>query len=224
MRACVLTFVLLFATGLAHADKVYKWVDAQGNVLYTDQPRKGAQEIKIVAAPANAAQASQIVRQQLAAFAAVVEPDRSKPSAVTLSAPANEETIRDNDGNVTVAFRVQPEPRDGERIRLTLDGSVVGTDVNPPGIVLSGLDQGTHTLQATVTDRSGRVLVRSDLVTFYLKHDSSLAPAGPGNYPQTYPPQPYPAAYPPQPYTPVYPPSGAPKPNNPPSGTTKLGR
>jgi len=223
MRAAVLTFVLVLATGFAHADKVYKWVDAQGNVLYTDQPRNGAQEIRIARPSVSAAQASQSVREQLAALAAVVEPDRSKPSAVTLSAPANEETIRNNDGNVTVAFRVQPEPRSGERIRLTLDGNVVDAEVSPPGIVLSGLDQGTHTLQAAVTDGSGRVLTRSDLVTFYLKHDSTLAPAGPGNYPQTYPPQPYPAAYPPQPYTPVYPPSGAPKPNNPSSAAPKAG-
>lgn len=224
MRAGVLTFVLLFTTGLAHADKVYKWVDAQGNVLYTDQPRNGAQEVKIARPATSAAQASETVRQQLAALAAVVEPDRSKPSAVTLSAPANEETIRNNDGNVTVALRMQPEPRNGERVRLTLDGGMVDTEVNPPGIVLAGLDQGTHTLQASVTDSSGRVLVRSDMVTFYLKHDSSLTPAGPGNYPQTYPPQPYTAVYPPQPYKPVYPASGTPKPNNPPSGAPKSGR
>src|SRR5262245_47561338 len=140
MRAAFLTFALLSATTLAHADRVYKWVDAQGNVLYTDQPRKGAQEMKIAGPSTSAAQAAQSVRQQLEALAAVVEPVGAKPSAVTLSAPANEETIRDNDGNVTVAFRVEPGPRNGERIRLTLDGRVVGADVSPPGIVLSGLD------------------------------------------------------------------------------------
>jgi len=69
MRAAVLTFVLVLATGFAHADKVYKWVDAQGNVLYTDQPRNGAQEIRIARPSVSAAQALQSVREQLAALA-----------------------------------------------------------------------------------------------------------------------------------------------------------
>ena len=58
MRTTLLLFALLFASTSAQADKVYKWVDAQGNVLYTDQPRKGAQEIKIAKQPPSAAVAS----------------------------------------------------------------------------------------------------------------------------------------------------------------------
>ena len=211
MRACVLTFVLLFAAGLAHADKVYKWVDAQGNVLYTDQPRKGAQEINIPKPSTSAAQASQTVKQQLAALAAVVEPDRSKPPAVTLSSPANEETIRDNEGNVLVVFGVEPGLRVGDRVRLALDGHVVQADAIPPGLLLSGLDQGTHTLEATLTDGNGKVQARSDVVTFYLKHYSINSPHGPGNYPQTYPVQPYSSVSPTPAYKPVYPSASAPK-------------
>ena len=213
MRATLLTFALLFASTAVYADKVYKWVDAQGNVLYTDQPRNGAQEIKIVASrPAGAPRASEATPRQSGSFASVEqEPFRY---SVTLSAPTNEETIRDNDGNVTVALRVAPGLRggNGDRIKLALDGSVLDTDVSPPGIVLAGLDQGSHTLQATLTDGNGRVLVRSELVTFYLKHWSLDDPTGPGTYPPTYPRQPYPVASPAQPYRPVYPPSGVPKP------------
>jgi len=142
----------------------------------------------------------------------VVEPDRSKPSAVTLSAPANEETIRDNEGNVLVVFGVKPGLRAGDRVRLALDGQLVEADAIPPGLLLSGLDQGTHTLQATVIDGSGKVQARSDLVTFYLKHYSINSPRGPGNYPPTYTVQPYPSVSPTQPYKPVYPSASAPKP------------
>jgi hypothetical protein len=131
-----------------------------------------------------------------------------------LSAPTNEETIRDNAGNVTIALRVVPELRtgSGDQIRLTLDGSLLEAAFSPPGIVLAGLDQGSHTVQAAVTDKDGRVLIRSDPVEFYLKHWSLDNPIGPGNYPATYPPQPYKPVYPAQVYPPVYPPSGAPKP------------
>ena len=204
MRSCVLTFVLLFATGLAHADKVYKLVDAQGNVLYTDQPRKGAREVDIAVQPAPP------VPRQLAALAPVRQ-NRATPPTLTLSAPSNEETIRDNEGNVLVVFGVEPGLRAGDRVRLAIDGRVVEADAIPPGLLLSGLDQGTHTLQATLTDGSGNVQARSDLVTFYLKHYSINSPHGPGNYPQTYPVQPYPSVSPTPAYKPVYPSAAAPK-------------
>jgi Domain of unknown function (DUF4124) len=204
MRATLLIFALLFASTEAQADKVYKWVDAQGNVLYTDQPRKGAREIKIAKQPPSAAPTT----------LASVQDDRSRYSAVMLVVPTNEDTIRDNAGDVKVAVNVVPSLRAdlGDRIRLSLDGGALETDVSSSEVVLSGLDQGTHILQAVVTDKNGRVLASSDPVEIYLKHWSLLNPIGPGNYPATYPPQPYPPVYPKQVYTPVYPPSGAPKP------------
>jgi hypothetical protein len=205
MRTTLLIFALLFASTSAQADKVYKWVDAQGNVLYTDQPRKGAQEIKIAKQPPSSAVASK----------ASVNEDTFRYSAVTLAEPTNEGTIRDNEGNVRVSVNVVPPLRydRGDQIRLRLDGSALNVDPNSSEVVLTGLDQGAHTLQATVTDRAGRVLISSDPVEFYLKHWSLDNPIGPGNYPATYPPQPYTPVYPKQVYTPVYPPQGAPKPS-----------
>ena len=181
MRATLVIFTLLFAATGAQADKVYKWVDAEGNVLYTDQPRKGAQEVKIAKQPPSTVVAS---------YASVNE-DRFRYSAVTLAEPTNEGTIRDNEGNVKVSINVVPPLRSdrGDQIRLSLDGSVLNTDPISSDVVLAGLDQGAHTLQATVTDRAGRVLISSDPVEFYLKHSSINDPRGPSIYPPVYPSQ-----------------------------------
>jgi hypothetical protein len=216
MRPTLLIVALLLASPCAHAGKVYKWVDDQGNVLYTDQPRKGAQEIKIAAAPpASVVRASEQTRRQPGSSSfASMETESVKYSAVTFGSPTNEETIRDNAGNVTVALNVVPglAASRGDQVKLTLDARPLDGDFSPPGVVLAGLDQGIHTLQATVIDKDGRVLISSDPVVFYLKHWSLNDPIGPGNYPTTYPPQPYTPVYPAQVYTPVYPPSGTPKP------------
>ena len=181
MSARLLIFALLLVSTGAQADKVYKWVDAEGNVLYTDQPRKGAQEIKIAKQPPSTAVAS---------YASVAE-DRFRYSAVTLAAPTNEGTIRDNEGNVPVSVNVVPPLRSdrGDQIKLSLDGSALNTDPSSSEVVLAGLDQGAHTLQATVTDRTGRVLISSDPVEFYLKHWSINDPRGPSIYPPVYPSQ-----------------------------------
>ncbi len=213
MRPTLLIFALLLASTAAQAGKVYKWVDEQGNVLYTDQPRKGAREIKIAASPpASAARASQAASRKPGSFLSREE-EGFKYTAVTLSAP-NEDTIRDNAGNVALALNVVPDvvASRGDRIKLTLDGRALDSDYYPPEVMLPGLDQGSHTIQATVTDKDGRVLIRSEPLVFYLKHWSLDNPIGPGNYPATYPPQPYKPVYPSQVYTPVYPPQGATKP------------
>jgi len=181
MRTTLLIFALLFASTSAQADKVYKWVDAQGNVLYTDQPRKGAQEIKIAKQPPTPAPTA----------LASVQRDRARYAAVTVAVPTNEDTIRDNAGDVKVAVDVVPPLRTdlGDRIKLSLDGGALETDVSSPEVVLSGLDQGTHTLQAVVTDNNGRVLASSDPVEFFLKHWSIFNPRGPAIYPPVYPSQ-----------------------------------
>jgi hypothetical protein len=216
MRFTLLIFALLFASTAAHAGKVYKWVDEQGNVMYTDQPRKGAQEIKIAASPpANVARPSQTSPRELNSFASRDEA-LSRYSALTFSMPTKEETVRDNAGNVTIALNVVPSVAAGrgDRIKVRLDGHVLDADFDAPEVVLAGVDQGTHTLQAAVTDKNGRVLISSDTVTFYVKYWSLNNPIGPGNYPATYPPQPYPPVYPSPVYPPVYPPSGTPKPKH----------
>jgi len=181
MLPTLLVLALLVASTSAQADKVYKWTDAQGNVLYTDQPRPGAREIKIARQPPGVA---------LGSFASLNE-SRFRYSAVTLLAPTHEGTIRDNEGNVKVAVNVVPPLRadHGDQIRLSLDGRVLDTDLNSSEVVLSGLDQGTHTLQAAVTDKAGRVLIRSDPVEFYLKHWSINDPRGPAIYPPLFPSQ-----------------------------------
>ena len=215
MRITLLIFALLVASTSAQAGKVYKWVDDQGNVVYTDQPRKGAQEIKIAKSPPASVvrAAAGALPRQPSSFASREE-GPFRYSALTFNTPTKEDTIRDNAGNVTIALNVVPDvvASRGDRIKVTLDGRVLDADFGAPEVVLPGLDQGAHVLQAAVTDKDGRVLISSDPVTFYLKHWSLDDPIGPGNYPATYPPQPYPPVYPKQVYTPVYPPQGAPKP------------
>jgi hypothetical protein len=56
-RAAVVLAALLVA-GAAAADKVYRWVDRQGQVHYSDQPAPNAQEVEINAVAPAAAIAS----------------------------------------------------------------------------------------------------------------------------------------------------------------------
>jgi hypothetical protein len=204
--SALLCALLILAPAWGQAAKVYKWTDDQGNVIYSDTPRPGAEEIEVPTEPAG------IVP---------VPPERMAPAkeaapqdgygALIVASPSNDQIIDDPGGRVAVSLAVEPplRTRDGDAVRLILDGQTLETRYSGSEIVIPGVPRGTHTLQAEVVSRAGNVLVVSQTVTFHVQLPSSQAPAGPP--PEGEPPM-YPPAYPPQPYPPTYQPVYPPQP------------
>ena len=66
LGALALLFLAAAAT-TGHADEMYKTVDAQGHVTFSDHPLSSAsQRISVDVAPANAAEAARLTREQAA--------------------------------------------------------------------------------------------------------------------------------------------------------------
>jgi len=211
MKAAAILSALLLAMPIAaHAAKIYKWTDPQGNVIYSDTPLPGAVEMEVPTGPAgivpvpprDPAQPRQPVAQP-AAY-----------QALKVVSPADQQVLENTGGLVNVSLAVAPslQVAEGHAIRLRLDGRTLDTRYPGAEIALSSVQRGEHTLAAEVVDRAGAVLIASAAVTFTLHEPSSETPAGPDTYPptvpgQVYPPT-YPPVYPPQPY----PPAGRPKP------------
>ena len=82
-------------------------------------------------------------------------------------------SIRDNAGNVNVDVSLEPALRSGDKIDLLLDGQSVGGG-NKTAITLTDMERGTHSLQALVKDASGKVVARSNTVTFTLQRRSVI--------------------------------------------------
>lgn len=89
--------------------------------------------------------------------------------------------MHDNAGNVGVAVAVEDGAvlPPGYRIRLLLDGEPAAPDVRDLQFQLTGVDRGTHRLEAMIVDEQGRVLTRSAPVTFTVWQASRLNPRGP---------------------------------------------
>jgi hypothetical protein len=95
--------------------------------------------------------------------------------AISITAPAADETIHSNSGDVSVAVTVAPRLARGESIVISLDGRDVarGADQTVP---LAGVVRGTHALQARLVDAQGDVLAQSGEVTFHMWQASRLFP------------------------------------------------
>lgn len=166
LRSAALVCLLLPA--LAHA-VICKTVDDEGVVNYADVP--AAECANPVKLPDYSRYSPRTIR--------VPPPTTSKATAVPLPfdgyqsmqviAPENEGTVRSNEGQVSVGIALQPDLQPGHLVRLQLDGETVSGKFDSVGIQLSGVDRGTHSLEAAIVDGNGRTLIEAPTVRFTLR-------------------------------------------------------
>ncbi|MDY6978303.1 MAG: DUF4124 domain-containing protein [Pseudomonadota bacterium] len=214
---CMIALLLLSLPAVA-ADKVYKKVNPDGSVEYSDQPMEGSEELSVEQAPATRFEKSPDINYQ--------PPQRQREDAsryeVTITSPGNDESIRDNAGNVTLQGNVQPGLQGGHQLRWTLDGEPL--EQTGATVSLTNVDRGTHTVRLEVVGRDATVLGASEPVTFHLLRRSITpqAPSGsdptPTNPPKPTIPGPTPTN-PPKPTIPGPTPTNPPKPSPPSSSS-----
>ncbi|MGH8587676.1 MAG: DUF4124 domain-containing protein [Gammaproteobacteria bacterium] len=160
------------------AAEVYRWVDPDGNIQYSDQPRPNAQVIRIPNAPAAAAPAP-----PPAAAPAPTDPAAPKFAGydkIAVVNPPNDGTVWDNSGNVSIEIAVAPALQGtlGHKLVVLLNGQPLGEPMAATSFTVTNLDRNTYTLQARIVDAGGEVLGESPPSVFHMKR-ISVAPAAP---------------------------------------------
>lgn len=191
IRLTMLIAVLCCTSGAAFAE-IYRTVDADGNVVYTDTPTSGSKPVDLPPAstyspPRNATAVPERESAQ------AEEPEFY--SNVQIVQPGDEETIRANTGNVDVGVQVSPElfVEAGHRIQFYLDGEPVGAPSFELSTTLANIDRGEHTVAAAIVDTSGATLERTDSRRFFVQRYSILtAPNKSGTPTSQAPPTPGP--------------------------------
>jgi hypothetical protein len=161
------------ATDAPAASKIYKTVDKDGNVVFTDVPQ-GDTGQTVDVQPANTFPAA--ARPESSAESADASPGEV-PSyyAIAISSPTEDLAVRDNAGNLTVSVKMDPvlDTSRGHRLQLLMDGSPHASGSHT-SFDLENVDRGTHSLAARVVDADGEVLITSEPVTFHMLRYSKL--------------------------------------------------
>lgn len=188
---------------LASAAGVYKWVDEQGVVHYSDKPHQGAEKMQLPKTPA----ASPPPRRPVG-FSRDDDDDSGEIggaySAFSIAQPDNNQTIRSNEGLINISFFIQPGLQSGHKIRIFVDGRPLKDELSSPNFALRGISRGTHSLRAEIINEEGDLMAKTDPVTFHLRKESILDQATPppqpgsGNFEPDYEPG-APAGYAPGP-------------------------
>jgi len=170
----------LFAASSAAFGQIYRTVDANGNVVFTDiapvDRSAGAASQAITVQPVNTFQPPV---QAAPANTPVTSTASDYYSELVVIFPTEDATIRDNAGNIQIEVAISPGLRSDHRLLLVLDGEPTEVEAENGVFELSNVDRGTHTAGARVVDRQGNVLIESNPTTFNLMR-VAVPPQRPG--------------------------------------------
>ncbi|GAA5192636.1 DUF4124 domain-containing protein [Ferrimonas gelatinilytica] len=165
-----LFLISLLFIPLCGTAQIYKWVDENGQVHYSDKPQPGAESVAL-------SEGSTISLPSPPPVTPKPVEESGPEYKIGIRSPSEEATVRDNNGQLGLDISLEPELADGHRVQLFLDGVQVRTLGGGGSFALDNLDRGEHQLQAKVVDKNGKVLASSPLRTVYLHRHSILIPA-----------------------------------------------
>ncbi|CAM3274845.1 penicillin-binding protein [Pseudomonas floridensis] len=170
MKIRSLLMLLSLLCALPVVADVYTYIDANGNRVFTDQPRKNAKRVDIP--PSNNMTGTPPTRTLKA------QPRQPQPPAMfhyqllRVLVPEPDATISNPSGDLIVTVTSDPALQAGHNYRLLLDGMPVGQPGRSPVFPLSNIDRGTHQLSVEIFDQMGRVLEKTPNQPFHLQRIS----------------------------------------------------
>ncbi|MGQ0622382.1 MAG: DUF4124 domain-containing protein [Panacagrimonas sp.] len=167
MRSLVALALILLATAIdGVAGEVYRYVDKDGVVHYTDRPPTPDSEpiklrpVQTIGIPAPPAAAS-----------AKTTPATSSPKiGIIIVSPAADETLRGDDGILAVSVRLDPPLPEGVGLRFLLDGNAQNTEATRSlSHHFQGVERGSHLVGVSAVDAAGHELGRAAPVLVHMK-------------------------------------------------------
>lgn len=166
----LLSLIFLFVT-YVHAETVYKTVDAEGNIVFSDVPSEGAEEIKI-----KEAQAINLPKARSYKLSPAEEKSKKfNYTKLAIVSPENDSSIHGGEGNVNITAILEPELNEKDVMVLFMDGKEILSGRSPQ-FLLANVDRGTHSISVVVKNEDDKVLKRSAKVTFHVRRISQLSP------------------------------------------------
>ena len=176
MRPYALTIILgalVLAPALA-ATTVYRWVDEQGVVHFSDQPHPGAEKMRVQDAPTFPAPRTPQTPS------AAPAPEQAAPTgSCSIESPGDQQNLM-NTYSVSGSIHLPGQLDPGDRVLLMLDGKVLTGAADLSGAFqIPEIDRGAHTLAAQVLTPDGQVICQTPQITFFVHQPSIQNPQSP---------------------------------------------
>jgi hypothetical protein len=169
---------LLGLSGLSVATTLYRWVDAQGVVHYSDTPHQGAEVMQISGAQTyHGASAPPATPSVPAPPQPGKKPEGYDSCAITAPAPDSSLYAPESVG---VSVAVSPALHEGDQLTVQVDGRQLDpTAEGSQSFVIAQPERGDHSVSAQVRSPDGAMLCNAAPVTFSVTKPSVNSPNNP---------------------------------------------
>ncbi|MEJ2127241.1 MAG: DUF4124 domain-containing protein [Woeseiaceae bacterium] len=168
----ILALLGLLAAAHASAD-VWRWVDEDGVVHFSDTPVEGAQQVDVSESARTTG--ARVFRDTAPSAAPGEEQPAEEQQAfryqsLAITSPAAEETLWNIEGTLGVSLSVSPALQQGHKVRVYFDGEP--RMVNATSFTIDEVWRGVHNIQAEVLDETGKLMIRSQTNRFYVQQNT----------------------------------------------------
>ena len=174
MKRLTTFLFLIFIAQLLVAETVYKKVNPDGSVEFTDKESKDTEEVKIRKTqtfPSQTFSGVPDIRSQ---------DDLDYQYQLKIESPAADETIGKDVTDVTVKVSTTPrlDTSRGDKIKISIDSQSVVTNQNSASF--SGFERGSHTVTAVVINAASKEISPVISHQIHVKKHSKIFNAPPG--------------------------------------------
>ncbi|MGA8706636.1 MAG: DUF4124 domain-containing protein [Steroidobacteraceae bacterium] len=178
LRSAPVVLCLLALSGWVAAATLYKWVDADGVVHYSDTPHAGAEKIQV-----SGAQTYHNTPVPEAAPAPSGGPATRTGSnagyvSCAITRPGNDDNLFAPDA-VQVSVSPSPGLQVGDSISVAMDGQPLPPVGDGTRFVVESPERGAHTITAQIRGPDGSVLCNAAPVSFSVQRPSVNSPQSP---------------------------------------------
>ncbi len=146
---------------------LYKGLDEEGNVVYSDKPFENSQQftppaITVLDAPKIPPKKEEVVEEETA---------ETSYTKFKITAPKNDQTIWNNP-DLIVSLQLTPalDTAAGHTTWLLMDGKPLIKKSRSLLLPIGRADRGEHSLQAQVRNKKGKIIKRTKKVTVHLMY------------------------------------------------------
>ena len=157
------------------AKKLYKVVDENGKVHYSDQPSPGSKEVDIPDVPSISIRTPNIKIKSLEDELEEKREQRRDPNAgyygiLKFASLVDDGVIRNNGGTATFSVLLEPILSKGHYLKFYIDEKVIKSQQKELTITAQEVTYGPHTASFSVVSKQGTVVQKSATVKFVLLH------------------------------------------------------
>jgi len=168
-----LALAALLASSLCSAE-IYKYVDKDGNVVFTDKPGKDRKQMHLAPLPTISLPKGEDTEQSShpkpASSQKAPGPGYSK---LVFTSPADNSAFWSGSGSFVISVEANPSLRKGDKFKVALDGRVLGSNTSG-AFPVQHVSRGTHTASMSVVNADGQTVQSGPSITFTVHRPSVI--------------------------------------------------